>query len=218
MDGLKTAFPYKDLKWRIIKAGSISGDPWAKVFTYLDARTVMDRLDEVVGITRWQDTYTVRDDNIICRLGIQVGEDWIWKEDSASKTEVDPLKGGFSTAFKRAAVKWGVGRYLYKLPTLFADFSEVRPYQEGARPVEIEGVRHWWVPPHKLPMWALCEKEQKARRAVTRTKEKENGKEKVNRGAVASKKQKRGKLHVGKDQRSTDHHIQKQVQGKGQST
>jgi len=41
--------------------------------------------------------------------------EWIWKADGAGDTDVEAEKGAISDAFKRAAVKWGVGRYLYDL-------------------------------------------------------------------------------------------------------
>jgi hypothetical protein len=35
------------------------------------------------------------------------------KADGAGDTDVEPEKGALSDAFKRAAVRWGIGRYLY---------------------------------------------------------------------------------------------------------
>jgi hypothetical protein len=40
---------------------------------------------------------------------------WIWKSDGAGATDVEGEKGMLSDALKRAAVRWGVGRYLYDL-------------------------------------------------------------------------------------------------------
>jgi hypothetical protein len=39
----------------------------------------------------------------------------VWKSDGAGDSDVEAEKGAVSDAFKRAAVKWGVGRYLYDL-------------------------------------------------------------------------------------------------------
>lgn len=90
------------------------------VVAYVDARTVLDRLDQVVGTDGWHDTYEVlatsdgngdgRKVEVRCRLTI-LG---ITKEDVG---EGDSLKAAFSDALKRAAVKFGVGRYLYSLPS-----------------------------------------------------------------------------------------------------
>ena len=51
------------------------------------------------------------------------------------------VKGGLSNAMKRAGVQWGIGRYLYKLPTTFAIFGA------DGRKTRIEGEVHRWTPP-----------------------------------------------------------------------
>ena len=57
---------------------------------------------------------------VICTLSIADMDNqgktvWIAKSDGAGSTDVEGDKGGISDAFKRAAVKWGIGRYLYDL-------------------------------------------------------------------------------------------------------
>jgi len=99
----------------------------AQVVAYVDARTVLDRLDEAVGPTGWSDSYDVLTngtDNegrrlveVKCTLTV-LG---VSKEDVG---EGDSLKAAFSDALKRAAVKFGVGRYLYRLPKVWADLDE----------------------------------------------------------------------------------------------
>jgi hypothetical protein len=68
--------------------------------------------------------------------------EWIWKYDGADDTEFQATKGGLSDAFKRAAVKWGVGRYLYHLPAVW-----VACRQRGGSVVLEETPQ--------LPAWAL---------------------------------------------------------------
>lgn len=93
----------------------------ALALAYLDARDVMDRLDEVAGPENWQDSYveTVKG-RVVCTLSIRSGDQWISKSDGAGDTAVEGEKGGISDAFKRAAVKWGIGRYLYDLTDVWA--------------------------------------------------------------------------------------------------
>ncbi|MFQ3650102.1 MAG: Rad52/Rad22 family DNA repair protein, partial [Gemmataceae bacterium] len=59
------------------------------------------------------------DGSVVCRLQIRVGDEWITKEDvggpSEQPDEGDRRKAAFSDALKRAAVKFGIGRYLYRL-------------------------------------------------------------------------------------------------------
>ena len=83
---------------------------------YIDARDVMYRLDDVVGPLNWQDSYKEVMGRIICTLSVRFGDEWISKEDGAGDTKIEGDKGGISDAFKRAACRWGVGRYLYYFP------------------------------------------------------------------------------------------------------
>lgn len=106
--------PFKNIKWR---AGSFSEEKsTALALAYIESREVMNRLDAVVGIGNWQDRFEMQGDAIICSIGIRIDSEWIWKSDAAPKTQFEEIKGGFSDALKRAAVKWGIGRYLYYLP------------------------------------------------------------------------------------------------------
>jgi|SaaInlV_200m_DNA_2_1039689.scaffolds.fasta_scaffold14094_2 hypothetical protein len=112
-DKLKEPFDPKDIQWR---AGSTSKDKTtALALAYIDARAVMDRLDLVCGEENWSDEYVWEGDAYICRLSILVGGKWVVKSDGAPKTNFEGEKGGISDAFKRTAVKWGIGRYLYGL-------------------------------------------------------------------------------------------------------
>lgn len=96
----------------------------ATFLAYHDARDVMDRLDEVVGIDGWRDEYTVLTGQAVaCRLSVRNPDDyeWVTKEDvgypnDPQKPEPEALKSAYSDALKRVAVKFGVGRYLYSLP------------------------------------------------------------------------------------------------------
>ena len=83
---------------------------------YIDARDVMYRLDDVVGPLNWQDSYQEVMGRIICTLSVRFGDEWISKADGAGDTKIEGDKGGISDAFKRAACRWGIGRYLYYFP------------------------------------------------------------------------------------------------------
>lgn len=102
----------------------------ALVVPYIDARSVLERLDSVVGPDNWSDSYELlversfeRDGKVQrlvevrCRLTV-LG---ITKEDVG---EGDTLKGAYSDALKRAAVKFGIGRYLYRSNKVWADLDE----------------------------------------------------------------------------------------------
>lgn len=90
----------------------------AMALAYIDARDVMARLDEALGPGDWQDAYhETAKGRVICTLSIRVEGEWIAKADGAGESDIEGEKGALSGAFKRAAVKWGIGRYLYDMPT-----------------------------------------------------------------------------------------------------
>jgi hypothetical protein len=98
---------------------------------YIDARLIQDRLDDVLGVENWEDGYKILPDgSVMCRLRIKLGDRWIAKTDVGSPSEQpdggDRMKAAFSDALKRAAVKFGIGRYLYRLPAQWVDYDPVK--------------------------------------------------------------------------------------------
>jgi hypothetical protein len=131
---LSAPFPPEKVSWRVgvsnkKKRQRETGDNNAKatkgqVLAYIDARDVMDRLDDVCGPAGWQNRYTHADKKTICEIGVYHEGQWIWKADGAGESDIEAEKGALSDSFKRAAVRWGVGRYLYHLPTPWVDLDE----------------------------------------------------------------------------------------------
>ncbi len=129
-DRLAAPFPPDSISWRV---GSTNQDKSKGLaLAYLDARDVMDRLDLVCGPDGWQNRYShVVGGMTVCEIGIRiparievsgitagvVPDFWIWKADGAGATDVEAEKGSLSDSFKRAAVRFGIGRYLYSLPS-----------------------------------------------------------------------------------------------------
>lgn len=110
---LEMPFQPERIHWRV---GATNGDKTQGLaLAYLDARDVMRRLDEACGL-KWQNRYPLASNSLlICEIGIEIEGEWIWRSNGAGDTDVEAEKGKSSTAFKRAAVQWGVGRYLYAL-------------------------------------------------------------------------------------------------------
>lgn len=118
---LAAPFPATSIHWRV---GATSQDKSKGIaLAYLDARDVMMRLDEVVGPEKWQARYPFSG---CCEIGIKVGDEWIWKANCAGKSQIEAEKGEASDSFKRAAVLWGVGRYLYDLPNAWLPLTNKR--------------------------------------------------------------------------------------------
>jgi len=115
IDRLIEPFPVDQILWR---PGNKGFDGKFKALAYIDARHVMNRLDDVVGWSGWQTKDRKLGDTYYCELSIyaNVGmehKEWISKTGAAGATNIEGEKGGASDAFKRAAVLFGIGRYLY---------------------------------------------------------------------------------------------------------
>lgn len=133
-------FPASDVSWKVqvTSRDKKSG----KVVPYLDARAISDRLDEVVGQYNWKDSYgqwhcyteepkdeskkPKKVNSQLCTISIYDDErnEWISKTDGAENTDIEPIKGGLSDSFKRCAVKWNIGRYLYNFEAVWVNLAD----------------------------------------------------------------------------------------------
>ncbi len=157
---LSAPFPAEDIEWRVARAGTTQNGVWCMVLAYITARAIMSRLDEVVGPENWKNTgqivTEVRPGAYAIQVGISIliGGEWVTKYDVSEPTQVEPAKGGFSGAMKRAGAQWSVGRYLYHLDETFAEISDSggKGWNRANLP-ERGGVYYWKTP--QLPAWAL---------------------------------------------------------------
>lgn len=134
---LEYPFPPSQVSWRIGRKNKEGTQ--AYLLAYIDARDVMDRLDRACGFDNWQNRYTLAESGLlVCEIGIRIGSEWLWRANGAGDTQVEAEKGKCSDAFKRAAVLWGIGKYLYGLPS---------------PKVEIDKWGKWAKDPD-LPVWA----------------------------------------------------------------
>lgn len=99
---------------------------------YIDARLAAERLNTVVGPEHWEEAYrTLVDGSIMpghyfpveCTLtvfGITKADVGVYQ-----KNAVDSMawKSAYSDSLKRAAVKFGIGVYLYGLPNVWAEIK-----------------------------------------------------------------------------------------------
>ncbi len=120
---LAAPFPIADIRF---KAQAVKGDR-ALALPYIDARVVQERLDQVLGVDGWQDDYTpLPDGGMLCKLSLRFGEAWVTKSDAGRSGEGKErdCKSATSDALKRAAVKFGIGRYLYRLPRQWVPYDQ----------------------------------------------------------------------------------------------
>ena len=121
----KLKAPFANVSWRVSRTsakknqqGTYPANTKAQFLAYIDARDVMDRLDEVVGASNWQNTMEIMPNGSMkCKLSIKFGDEWVSKEDGAGTRQIETEKSAYSDALKRSAVLWGIGRYLYNVKT-----------------------------------------------------------------------------------------------------
>lgn len=158
---LAVPFPPTDIEWRLQSAGKNANGIWAKCLAYITNRAIMERLDKVCGPGNWKNEYrdwTTGTAGVLCGISIRINDgnrepEWVTKWDGAEQTDVEAMKGGLSAAMKRAAVQWGIGRYLYDLPEGWAKINE-RGEHFGKLKQDDGGDKFRWDNPD-LPTWAL---------------------------------------------------------------
>jgi len=143
LEDLKKEIPFK---WRVQSTNQYGSNCVA----YVDARDVQDLLDDVCGAENWQVKYEEHKGNLFASIGINVSkgdgidvpEQWVWKSDCGTESQVEKQKGEASDAFKRAAVMWGVGRFLYskkiiKIKQVIEKNGKYHPAENGKRIYDI---------------------------------------------------------------------------------
>lgn len=163
-DGLKalgTTFHDAQIEWRAQTVNAEKG--WALMVPYITARAVQSRLDEFCGASNWKSVYrdvkshtkegeTV---NMMCGISIRCAREdcaeWITKFDGAQPTDIEGFKGSISGAFRRAAVSWGIGRFLYELEPAFVNISTTKDAKKER--MNFKRVWYYYDKP-KLPEWA----------------------------------------------------------------
>lgn len=161
LSDLCAPFPQEDVEWRVSRAGVGGKGIYCRVLCYITNRAVQQRLDQVCGPENWR----VEEPRLLeingktafaVGISIRIGEEWVTKWDVAEPTNIEPAKGGFSGAMKRAGAQWGIGRYLYHLDEAFAEVAEQDPGVRGWHYAKLpkDGGAYYWKEP-TLPGWAL---------------------------------------------------------------
>lgn len=161
---LQAPFPPNEIEWRIGRSGRKNNKVWATALAYVSNRAIMNRLDEVFGCGFWENQYKEwHNDSQICGISVyfQSVNKWVTKWDGADNTNFEGTKGGLSDSMKRAAVQWGIGRYLYNLEETFLSDGEISDSkQKGfnyAKGKDSQGEYTFYWKDLQLPNWALPE-------------------------------------------------------------
>lgn len=145
MEKLQAPFSPDEIEWRV---GSTTADKTKGLaLAYVTNRAIQNRLDNIFGPFGWRNEFkSWGDKSQLCGISIKDPEagEWITKWDGAENTDYEPTKGGLSDSMKRAACQWGIGRYLYKLDSVWVPIK-----QQGKSYVIEKGKEP------NLPTWAL---------------------------------------------------------------
>lgn len=169
---LQEPFPASEIEWRVQRVVPTQRGNRAIVVPYVTNRAIMNRLDIIFGVGGWKNEYQEwRAKGVKCGLSIKVAGEWITKWDASDETDFEGTKGGFSGAMKRAAVQFGIGRYLYDLDEVWVDIKD-RGDNFVKSKVKIDN-RDQWIKGYYdtpiLPEWALPKKEQGNGRGTSRS-------------------------------------------------
>lgn len=128
-------------KWRVQSFSKKK--PVATVVAFINSRDVSDVLNEH-AIYGWSDEYYEVAGNTYCKVGIVMPDgSMLWKSDCGVESNTDKEKGQASDAFKRACVKWGIGRFLYNLGMEYVPASEVKKDNNWPYPIDEQGKQIW---------------------------------------------------------------------------
>ena len=122
---LAAPFPFEEVEAKIQVTSK--DKPVGMAVFYIDSRAIQKRLDEAVGELNWSNQFIPwQDKSQICGISIYNQErgEWVTKHDGAENSDIEAIKGGLTDAFKRAAVLWGIGRYLYQIDGVWVDIEK----------------------------------------------------------------------------------------------
>jgi len=101
-----------------VRVADIAKDgKYVHLLLYKTARTDAALLDETYGAKYWQNDYKSIDGKLYCGIGIWFDE-WIWKWNTGTESNMESQKGEASDAMKRSGFVWGIGTELYSAPVI----------------------------------------------------------------------------------------------------
>lgn len=123
---LSAPFSNGDIEWRV--SATTADKTKGLAVPYVTNRAIQNRLDDTVGIDGWHNTFQPWKDGKAQLCGISIyfiqQKQWLTKWDGADDSDFESVKGGLSDSMKRAAVEWGIGRYLYGMTQLWVKVEQ----------------------------------------------------------------------------------------------
>lgn len=118
-------------KFRLLKADEIecriaqTKPNGVQLLLYKTARTDAALLDEAYP-DQWQCDFKALDGKMYGGIGIKINNEWLWRWDCGSESNMEAEKGEASDAFKRAGFKWGLGTELYSSPFIWVKAEDCK--------------------------------------------------------------------------------------------
>ena len=137
---LKVKIPFK---WRVQSFSKYKAQ--ATCVSYIDSRDVQDILD---ASCVWSDRYYSEGGLLFCEITIYADSREYKRTDTGSESNVDKQKGHSSDAFKRAAVKFGVGRFLYSQPMQYVKSDAIKTNVNYPNVIDNNGNKVWDLTKH----------------------------------------------------------------------
>jgi hypothetical protein len=137
---LKKEIPYK---WRVQSFSKHK--PQATCVAYIDSRDVQDVLDKYCN---WSDRYYSVNGMLFCEITIYADGIEYKRSDAGSESNVEAQKGQSSDAFKRAAVKFGIGRFLYSKKMVYLKADAIKTSNNYPNVVDDNGKKVWDITKH----------------------------------------------------------------------
>lgn len=124
---LRAPLPSKSISWRVGR--KTNNDTVGQALPFITPRVIQNMLDDIVGPSNWRNSFQgatlgAGNASVIAIIELRLDGEWIaksdaaqvdsFKDDSENNSREMAIKGAYSDAFKRAAVMWGMGRYLYE--------------------------------------------------------------------------------------------------------
>lgn len=135
-------------KWRVQSFSKYN--PEATCVAYIDARDVQDRLDAVC-LYGWERDHREIKKHVYAGVGVVMPSGRIlWRWDCGVESNTEAEKGESSDSFKRAAVNWGIGRFLYDLKIQKVAANEIKKDNPKNWPhvVDSNGKKVWDLTKH----------------------------------------------------------------------
>jgi len=120
-------------RWRVLSFSKTKKE--ATCTAYFINRDARQRLDDVVKPENWK----IIENKIFCKIGIKIGDEWVWKVSKPEKKDSPEV----INAFKRACFQWGIGCDIYELSVERVPTNEIKNATNSPYPVNEKTGRLW---------------------------------------------------------------------------